>query len=144
MWFLFSKKEAKKEIKKLEDKIHNLEAKQEAEKERIANLDTKLSSNLARLEGEVLIINNFLNKSQSQSQSSIKQSQSNFETKVIQRIRKNKKSAVMSEINKLMQSHTMTEIFNEIVIEKGLCSRASFYRYLRSLKSQKINEMRLN
>ena len=46
----------------------------------------------------------------------------------------------MAEIIKLTPIHTTTEMYEEIVLSKGLCSKASFYRYLSSLKSQKLNE----
>lgn len=97
---------------------------------------------VAQLKGAISIL------LKSQSQKSLKQSQTNFETRLIKKIRRSKKSLVMAEINKLTSNHTTTEIFNIIVNEKGLCSKASFYRYIHGLKSQKLIEtetkLRLN
>jgi hypothetical protein len=84
-----------------------------------------------------------LKKSQSQSQShtSLKQSQnSNFETKMIQKLRKSKKDIVRTEMIKLIGFYSTNEIFEELVNKKGLCSKATFYRHLDSLKkSQKVS-----
>ncbi len=78
-----------------------------------------------------------LTKSQAVSLSLTKsQSQNKIETKIISKIKRNKKSFVIVEINKLIPFHSTIEIFETIVKEKGLCSKASFYRYISSLKSQ--------
>ena len=138
MWFIPTKKEVKKEFDKIgiafkerDDKINKLKEKVE---------DNTLK--IATLEGAYSILSN--KSQQSQSQDSLKivsgKSQANFETKLIQRIRNNKKSLVMAEIMKLLHSHTTQDIFDIIVLQKGLCSKASFYRYLSSLKSQKLIE----
>ena len=44
----------------------------------------------------------------------------------------------------LTPSMSVIEIFDVIVKEKGLCSKASFYRYVSSLKSQKVLETETN
>ena len=103
-----------------------------------------LNTRLAKIEGYLTAQSQ---KSQSHSQpvsSNIKQSQSNIETKVINRIRRSKKALVMAEIKKLDTSMPVIEIFDIIVKEKGLCSKASFYRYIASLKSQKLIENETN
>jgi len=129
----------KKELKELNDKL-KLSFKERDDK--IEKLKEKIESNalkVATLEGSYLIL---ANKSQSQvsvskqSQAVSGKSQATFETKLIQRIRNNKKSLVMAEIMKLTPSHSTQEVFEIIVLEKGLCSKASFYRYISSLKSQ--------
>jgi len=56
----------------------------------------------------------------------------------MQKIRTNKKALVTNEIIALMETHATQEAFNIIVREKGLCSKASFYRYLSGLKYQGI------
>jgi len=132
-----SKKEVKKEFDKIKNSFKERDLEINKLKEKVENNSLKI----ATLEGSYLILSQ---KNQSQSQGSLKQvsgkSQANFETKLIQRIKQNKKSLVMAEIMKLTDNHTTTEIFNKIVSERGLCSKASFYRYLSSLKSQKLIE----
>ena len=60
---------------------------------------------------------------------------------MIRKIRNNKKSLIMKEIIELTPLHTAIEIFKIIVKDRGLCSKASFYRYLASLKSQNLVEI---
>ena len=66
-----------------------------------------------------------------------------IETKLINRVRRNKRGLVMAEIEKLPPSLSVAEMYGVIVLEKGLCSKASFYRYVASLKglnkSQSLN-----
>ena len=102
-------------------------------------LYTEIKELVSKTEVELMIENAIL-KSQSQPVSrSLNKSQNKIETKIINKIRRTKKSAVMSEISKLMPSLSIPEIQTIIVNEKGLCSKASFYRYIASLnKSQKI------
>lgn len=133
MWFIPTKKELKKELEKIRASFKERD-------DRIEKLKEKIEANtlkIATLEGSYLILSQ-------KSQSSLKQvsdkSQATFETKLIQRIRNNKKALVMAEIMKLMPSHTTQETFDIIVYERKLCSKASFYRYLLSLKSQKLLE----
>ena len=102
-------------------------------------------SNKTHKDNNYSILSVLLNKSQSQSQrvsKNLKQSQSNIETKIINRVRRSKKALVMAEIEKLSPSMSVIEIFDVIVKEKGLCSKASFYRYIASLKSQQKMIMR--
>lgn len=145
MWFFPTKKEVHKEFKKIENsfKIRDNE---------IAKLRDKIETNtlkIATLEGSYLVLSQ---KSQvlvsPKSQASLKKSQETIETRLINRIKQNKKSMVMAEIVKLMPSYSVIEMFEVIVKQKGLCSKASFYRYIDSLKSQKLvsneNKVRLN
>ena len=134
MWFgIASKKEVKKEFKKISDSFKVRDNKINELKKEIQNNSLKI----ATLEGSYLVLSSSL---KSQSQAVSKQSQGKFETKLIQRIKQNKKSLVMAEIVKLMGSMSVIEMFEKIVLEKGLCSKASFYRYILSLKSQKLIE----
>ena len=134
MWFgIASKKEVKKEFKKISDSFKVRDNKINELKKEIQNNSLKI----ATLEGSYLVLSSSL---KSQSQAVSKQSQGKFETKLIQRIKQNKKSLVMAEIVKLMGSMSVIEMFEKIVLERGLCSKASFYRYISSLKSQKLIE----
>jgi len=92
---------------------------------------------LATIEG--ILLNHSLKSQASQSlqvSSSLKPNKETFETKLIKRIKTNKKALVMAEILKLYEATPTNELFNNIVLERGLCSKASFYRYIDSLKSQ--------
>jgi cell division septum initiation protein DivIVA len=133
MWFIPTKKEVKKEFEKIKDSFKERDERIEKLKEKIEAHSLKI----ATLEGSYLVLSQ---SQKSQSQGSLRQSQSKIETKLIQRIRNNKKALVMAEIVKLRDSHTAQEIFEKIVKERGLCSKASFYRYLSSLKSQNLIE----
>ena len=144
MWSWFKHKKANKtkkistSFKKRDSRISRVEEEVKGLKESLSKI-IENSERLARIEGAVSVL---LNKSQSQG--SIKQSHSNIETKVIRNLRKNKKSLVMAEIEKLKDIHTTIEIYEIIVKERGLCSKASFYRYIASLKSQSLISIEKN
>ena len=89
-----------------------------------------------RSEINLLIENAILKNKSLQVSISPKKSYNKIETKVINRIRKSKKSLVMSEIKKLEPSMSVIDMYEDIVLSKGLCSKATFYRYVASLKSQ--------
>ena len=136
MWIIPTKKQIKKELKKISNSFR-LRDKE------ISQQSLKIDENkikIARLEGVVSVLLSQSKGEKSQSQGSLKKSQSNFETKVIQRIRKSKKALVMAEIRKLEPSSSVIEIFEKIVREREMCSKASFYRYISSLKSQNLIE----
>ena len=134
MWFgIASKKEVKKEFKKISNSFKVRDNKINELKKEIQNNSLKI----ATLEGSYLVLSQ---KSQVSVSKILNKSQGNFETKLIKRIRNNKKSLVMAEIVKLMGSMSVIEMFEKIVLERGLCSKASFYRYILSLKSQKLIE----
>ena len=139
MWLIPTKKEVKKEFDKIQTAFKERDAVIDKLKERIETNSLKI----ATLEGSYLVLSQKSQASQSHESlknvsGSLRKSQDNFETKLIKRIRNNKKSLVMAEIVKLIGSHSVIEVYEVIVKEKGLCSKASFYRYLASLKSQKL------
>lgn len=136
MWIIPTKKQIKKELKKISNSFR-LRDKE------ISQQSSKIDENkikIARLEGVVSVLLIQSKGEKSQSQGSLRKSQSNFETKVIQRIRKSKKALVIAEIRKLNPSSSVIEIFDKIVREREMCSKASFYRYISSLKSQNLIE----
>ncbi len=90
----------------------------------------------SRSEINLLIENAILKNKSPQVSITSKKSQDTIETKIMNRVRRNKKALVMAEISKLKDNHSVIEMFDVIVLEKGLCSKASFYRYVASLKSQ--------
>ena|SRR3990167_759880 len=146
MWWFFTKKELKREFNKIKESFSDRDKKQvsyyetikrdyEAILKTISELRDKQENNalkIATLEGAYLVM------SQVSISRSPKQSHVTFETKLIKRIKNNKKSLVMAEIVKLMGSMSVIEMFENIVKERGLCSKASFYRYIESLKSQSL------
>lgn len=137
MWLIPTKKEVKREFDKIKDAFKERDEKIEKLRDKVENNALKI----ATLEGAYSVL---FEKSQSlKSQavpSSLKLKNETFETNLIKRIRNNKKSLVMAEIVKLGASTSIPEMFNIIVREKGLCSKASFYRYINSIKSQKLIE----
>ena len=145
MWFIPTKKEIQKEFEKVTQGFNKRDLIIEKLKEEIKTNSLKI----ATLEGAYSILhNNKTLKSQSVSVSesqpvsvSLKKSQGvsgNFETRLLRKIKTNKKAMVMAEIMKLIDSYSVIEVYEKIVIEKGLCSKASFYRYIESLKSQSL------
>jgi len=140
MFWFPTKKEVKREFKKIDLAFKERDEKIEKLREKLENNSLKI----ATLEGAFSLISNKTHQnnpqSQSQSQGSLKQSHETFETKLIKRIKNNKKSLIMAEILKLMPSYSVIEIYQKIVLDKRLCSKASFYRYIDSLKSQKLTE----
>ena len=144
MWFFPTKKEVKKEFKKIVDsfKSRDKELSYKANKKDLGELKKDIDSNklkIARLEGALSVVLN--QKSQVSISPNLKKSQSNIETKIIHKVRRNKKSLVMAEISKLEGSLSVIEMYEEIVLSKGLCSKASFYRYVARLKSQSHPEL---
>jgi len=148
MWIFPTKKEVKKEFNKVSDSFKKRDKRLNKQDSKFNNLKSQMDSNklkIARLEGIIAVL---LSKSQSQKSQSQPVSTSlkpNIETKVINTIRRNKKSLVRAEISKLDPSLSVMEMYEKIVNEQGLCSKASFYRYISSLKSQshKISETKL-
>ena len=149
MWLFPTKKEIKESFKKLKSHITELTSQSLNNRVLIEkNQDSIQSQNekIARLEGMVSVM--LQGKSQSQSlpvSMSVSKSQSvpnNFETKLVRKVKRNKKALIMQEISKLQQTHSTIDIFEAIVTEKGLCSKASFYRYIASLKSQGAIEVK--
>lgn len=131
----------KKEFEKVSSAFKERDEKIEKLREKVETDSLKI----ATLEGAYSVLSS---KSQmSQVSHSLKQSQGTIETKLMNRIRKSKKSLVMAEIMKLTPSYSVVEVFEKIVRQQGLCSKASFYRYIESLKSQSLleseTEMRL-
>ena len=131
MFGLLSKKQAEKEFSKVSQSFRDI-------KKDFKDLNKDLTSNkekIARLEGVVSMI--IKEKPVSQSHkvpNNLNKSQDKIEIKIVNRVRRNKKAIVKAEIVKLRDSHSVIEMFEIIVLEKGLCSKASFYRYVAGLK----------
>jgi len=140
MFWFPTKKEVLKEFDKIKNSLMKNDYKTESNETSLKKLKEEVRSNntkIARLEGMITVI---LNKSQSQKVPILpKKSQDNIETRLLNRVRRGKKALVIAEIEKLRDSHKTIEMYDVIVLEKGLCSKASFYRYIEILKSQRIN-----
>ena len=137
LFWLITKNWINKELKKISNNF-NLTNKD------ISNNKNNINSNslkIARLEGVISML--IREKSPVSVSKGLKKSQaisSTIETKIVNRVRRNKKALVIAEINKLSPSLSVIEMFEDIVLTKGLCSKASFYRYVSSLKSQNLLE----
>jgi len=127
MWIFPTKKELKKEIKKIN-------AAEKKLRERIENNSLKI----ATLQGSYLILAKYQAKSQNSLKQVSKQSQSNYNNKMMEIIKKSKKALIMAKIIELIENHSVIDTFEIIVKEKKLCSKATFYRYISSLKSQNL------
>lgn len=127
------------ELKKLGAKIKREIAELTSQTLNNRVLIEKLNDKIVGRDEIKLLIENAVYKSQSQAvSSSLKQShkvKETIETKLINRVRRNKKSFVMAEINKLPPSMSVIEMYDMIVSERGLCSKASFYRYTKEIES---------
>ena len=144
-WFV-SKKELKKlwerETSKIRNSFNRVDEKTESQGKSINQLRKDIilnNSKIARLEGAFAVL---MSKSQSQSQRSLRRSQGAIETKIINKVRRSKKAVIMAQIQDLVPSHSVIEIFEILVKDKGLCSKASFYRYIQSLRSQNLLKLR--
>ena len=141
-WFV-SKKDLKKETKKIKNSFSKRDKKTTAHSKRLTALKDKVASNelkISRLEGALSVL---LSKSQVSVSKKSQQVSHTIETQMIKRFRKRKKDIIISEIERLMPDSSVIELFDIIVSEKKLCSKASFYRYIKSLKSQRVKEVRL-
>ncbi len=148
MWIIFN---LKKEFRKIRGGFKSRDNKIINNSKELKRLreETKANNNMIKeilSKGEIvskkevdLMIREALLKSQSQEVSIIppksQEVSSRIETKLINRLRRSKKALVMAEISKLIHSHSVIEMYDEIVLNKGLCSKASFYRYVASLNS---------
>ena len=159
MWFIQTKKEIKKIVDNIKESLTSLTSqgvnnkiavvknkdKIRSNSHNYNNLKSQVDSNkvkIARLEGAISVLLSKSQKSQSQAVSSSLRDK--IETKVINKIRRSKKSLVMAEINRLEGSMSPIEVYESIVKERGLCSKASFYRYLASLTKSQKEKVRLN
>ena len=148
MWFFVSKKEWKKELIKIVDSFKKRDDETLKTFERLEKFHEKI---VTKREIDLMIGESILElKTSGLNVSSLKSplvpgslspSPVKIETKLVSRIRRGKKALVMKEIGRLSPSLSVIEMFDIIVLEKGLCSKASFYRYtseLASLKSQSL------
>ena len=141
-----------KEIKKIKESFFHRDYWINKNIDDVAGLKTTTESNkekIARLEGVVaLLVSNSTKSHKSQSHEvptipTKSHKVSTIETKVINKIRRSKKALVIAEINRQLATRPemdVIELFDEIVQHKGLCSKASFYRYIKTpgcLLSQK-------
>lgn len=136
MWIFPTKKQIKKEFKKIKESFKDRDKK-------ISKVEADLNSNsqkIARLEGVISVL---LKQNQVSVSKSLNKSQHKIETRIINKVRRSKKALVMAEINKLTPSMSVIEMFDVLVKEKGLCSKSSFYRYVSSLKKSQEMKLRL-
>lgn len=127
MWPFGSKKKIKDSFKKRDIRLNELDKKIEKLQEQIVSRH-EINKIWDLVLGKP--------QSQSQSQGSLRQSQSKFETKVLKKVRLSKKAITMAEIHSLAPSSSVLDMFEEIVKKKELCSKASFYRYIKDYQSQ--------
>lgn len=142
MFWLVNKKELKNTLKSSLGNLNKLLHKLTKDHSRNKQSIEKNSIKIARLEGVISVL--VKEKSQSQSIASPKQVSHHLETKMIQRLRSNRQSIVMGEITKLIPSYSVREMYELIVIEKRLCSKATFYRYINILRSRGIIKTKTN
>ena len=136
MFWFATKKRVKKSFNEIKKAITELTSQSLNSRVIIEKNKDNIESNkmkIARLEGAISVL---LNKSQVSISQSVKKSQGNIETKLINRVRRSKMGLVMAEIRKLKDSMSVIEMYEELVLSRGLCSKATYYRYIQSLKSQ--------
>jgi len=130
MWFFVTKRELKEESEKTRISFEKRDSALKLLAEELKNHSLKI----ATLEGAILNRNNIpINISGPETKTD------NMETRIAKRIMKhNKNSIAISKIMELIDTCSTKELENKIVHEMNICSSASFYRYLRSLKKQKL------
>jgi len=149
-WFGLKKlirKEREKVIKSFEERDKFLEQIKEHTSNNYHEINSLKNQVVSKDEIKMMIENAVLksqipNNSQSHSQNippiptksyENKEIGERIEARLINRVRRNKKNIVMNEINKLPQNTPVIEMYEIIVLEKGLCSRATFYRYMKEM-----------
>ena len=119
-------------VEKIKDHVSNNHNEINSIKDKIVSRDE-----IMLLMENMILKSQFSQQSQSQEVSFIptksQKIKETIETKLVNRVRRNKKSLVMAEINKLPPMMSVIEMFDIIVSEKGLCSKASFYRYVNEM-----------
>lgn len=127
--------------------MFGLLTKKQAEKEfcKIAQSFKDLRKEITPRSEINLLIENAILKNKSQQVPIIpKKYQDKIETRIMNKVRRSKKALVLAEISKLEASMSVIEMYEDIVLTKGICSKASFYRYVASinLKSQELMRLR--
>lgn len=140
MWLIPTKKQIKEELKKIAGAFRKRDKRIDKQGDSLNSLKSQVESNkvqIAELRGAMSVLMGKSQRSQSQQVPiSIKKSQGNIETKVINRIRRGKKAVTMTKIKELAPTMSVIEMYDKLVLGEGLCSKASFYRYVAGLKSQ--------
>ena len=143
-----SKRDFLKEIKKVKDSFFLRDYWINKNIDDVAGLKTISESNkerIARLEGVIAVLVSNSHKSQMSQSPKVSNTPTKshtpprlvetIEAKMINKIRRNKKALVVAEINRLLSTRPemdVVELYEEIVVSKGLCSKASFYRYVKT------------
>lgn len=148
MFYLATKKDLKKESTKVKSSFQRRDEKSNSQdklnEKEFKKLQEKINSTetkIARLEGALsVILENAKKEYQSQSHAISTSPKRSLETRAIAKIRRTKKGVIMAEIERLMPTMEIIDIYDKIVLEQGLCSKASFYRYVNDLKSQGPNK----
>jgi hypothetical protein len=134
MWFIPTKKEIKKELKKISDSF----------KERDKVLKEIRDNIISKKEIELMIKEAVLNlkvqfgalsepKSEPNQRKEIKQ----FERAIYQKAKKMRPEAIKQAIRGLLERDlTTTDIYKEIVENKRLCGKTQFYHYLSLVRNE--------
>ncbi len=128
MWFIPTKKDMNKELKKIYNKFIKRDKLIEELRKEI------ISKEMIRLMIENEVLKNSLNKSKSKtspskSKTSLRQIQEN---KVIRALTQTKKQIAKEKISELRGSMSIANIKDKLISELGI-SKASFYNYLKEL-----------
>jgi len=133
MWIIPTKKEIKKEIKKIANSFKKRDDKILQLQEEIKDLKNEM---VCRKEIE-LMIREYLIKSEPNTELKSEPNQTNYERVVIKKAIKTRPEALKQAIRGLLEKGLRTtDIFKLIVEEKKIISKTQFYHYLSLVKTE--------
>ena len=124
MWWFITKKRFRDALKGIRKHILSVSDSTKSNTKELSNLKDKVS----KLEGSLDMLLKF--------QTSVKPVSDKKETYVIKKFRRAKRQNIIAKISELMKSLSVIEIKEIIVDQDALCSKASYYRYISSLKDK--------
>jgi len=135
MWFgIASKKEVKKEFKKISD---SFKVRDKFLKEIKDNIISKKEIGLMIKEAVLDLKVQFSMKSEPKSEPNQKKAIKQFERVIYQRAKKMRPEAIKQTIKGLLQTELKTtDIYKEIVENKRLCGKTQFYHYLSLVRNE--------
>lgn len=135
MWWLVSKKRFRIALSKVYGFIRDIIKESTETKLEVSNLKERI----AKLEGSMQPLSSQVSGIKV-SDKGIKSETKRIETRIASRFMRNKKEMIKNAVSQLLPKNLPTsELEYVIVKKKGLCSRASFYRYLSELEKSQVS-----
>jgi hypothetical protein len=134
MWFIPTKKEIKKELKKISD---SFKERDKVLKEIRDNIISKKEIELMIKEAVLDLKVQFGALSEPKSEPNQRKEIKQFERVIYQKAKKMRPEAIKQAIRGLLEKDlTTTDIYKEIVENKRLCGKTQFYHYLSLVRNE--------